>query len=75
MSANCIEEDRRMTRIKDLILMSIFSSKLNMDIAISDVLQKARFISGKMEVEGLALSGGLKRKNTSEINMSAKKSK
>ena len=46
-----------------------------MDIAISDVLKKAKDISGKMEIDGVGINSSLKRKNESEINMSAKKSK
>ena len=74
----CLEEDRRMRRKKDIILMSIFGSKLNLDVAMKQSLEKSSAVSGAIQADGVTgpgVSGSMKRSSKDDLEYSAKRIK
>ena len=71
----CIQEDRRIEKKKNIILMSILGNKLNVELAVKDSVEKCMEVSGAVEVGGVGVSGSSKRKMTNDYDVSGKKKK
>lgn len=68
----CLEEDKRINKLKDIIMNSI----LNMDTATQETVGRSLHVHGAIAVPGVGeVSAGVKRTAKDEINFETKKSK